>query len=72
MLAKTQVVLYLYNEFLEGKRISTDEIVGEYGMSIRTFRRYISELNAFFSNFNKPFIIRFSKKGKSYYLTRIA
>lgn len=69
MLLKTQVVLYLFDELSNGRKIYLQEVLSEFGMSIRTFRRYISEIQAYFTNFIKQKLIKYSMKEKTYYLT---
>lgn len=68
MLMKSQIILYIYDKLLEEKKLYSNEIIGEFGMSTRTFRRYISETQAFLTNFNKHKIIKYSMKDKCYLL----
>ncbi len=58
MVVKGQVLLYIYDELLNNKKISTKDIVEKFNISIRTFRRYISELNSFlFNNFKNQEVV---------------
>lgn len=50
MVSKSQIVLYIYSELINHKEIRLDEIVEKFDISIRTFRRYIAEINAYLSN----------------------
>lgn len=50
MIIKSQVVLYMYHKLMNSKGITLDEIVSKFNISIRTFRRYISEINVFLYN----------------------
>ena len=68
MLTKTQVVLFIYDELIHGKKIHTNSIIGEFNISLRTFRRYISEINAYFANFYKNTIIKYNRSEKYFYL----
>ena len=70
MLVKTQVVLYIFNELIEGRKIYMEEIVHEYEISIRTFRRYIGEINIYLSNFNKFKQIKYNNKENCYQLEK--
>ena len=68
MLVKTQVVLFMYEKLLNGENIYLDEIIGEFEISLRTFRRYINEINIYLANFNKFKQIKYSMKNKYYYM----
>ena len=50
---KSQIVLYIYEKLLLKEKVTTNELLGEFDVSVRTIRRYISEINAYLFNFNK-------------------
>jgi len=68
MIIKSQIVLYIYDELLSNRGIKTIDIVNKYGISIRTFRRYISEINSFFFNNYRNQIVEYDTLRKEYYL----
>ena len=58
MIIKSQIILYMYDKLINNKSLSIDEIINMYGISIRTFRRYISEINSFlFNNYKNQQVI---------------
>jgi hypothetical protein len=67
-MSKTQAVLLLYYELMEGKKISMDEFCADSLISIPTFKRYIQDIRCFLSN---AFINRdvvYSYKDHCYFL----
>ena len=40
----------MYDKLINGEKIVMDEILALFGISVRTFRRYISEINSFLYN----------------------
>ena len=50
MVAKSQIILYMYDMLINNNKIIMDEVIALFGISIRTFRRYISEINSFLYN----------------------
>lgn len=71
MLVKTQVVIYMYDELINNRHINMDQIMSEYEISVRTFRRYISEIQSYLFNFHKSKIVKYSMRDKCYYLADI-
>lgn len=69
MVVKSQIVLYIYDELINNKPLKMDEVLALFNISVRTFRRYISEINAFFCNnyINKE--IMYDYKNQYYYLS---
>ena len=45
MMNKSQVVLYMYDRLIRRKVIRTNDILNQYDISLRTFQRYIAEIN---------------------------
>lgn len=68
MINKSQSVLYIYDELINNKEIRLEDIINKYNISIRTFRRYISEINAFLSNNYKNQSVEYDYIRKVYYL----
>ena len=52
-MVKSQVIIYMYDLLINHKSFSKEEIIAEFNISERTFRRYISEINCYLSNFYK-------------------
>ena len=48
MEVKCQVVLRIYDDLVNNRKIYMNEVLTEYNISKRTFYRYISEINVFF------------------------
>lgn len=59
----------MYDSLIEGREFTMDEIVSLYRISIRTFRRYVAEINVFLYEQFKGKEVVFSKERKTYYLT---
>ena len=60
----------MYDELINEKHLYLEEIISEYGISLRTFRRYISEIQSYLFNFHKNMIVKYSMKDKCYYLSQ--
>ncbi len=68
MLSKSQIILYIYDVLLSNKEITINDVMNKYGISTRTFRRYISEINSFLCNNYRNQSIIYDSKRKCYYL----
>lgn len=68
MIVKTQIVVYMYDALINGEELCMDEILNEYNISVRTFRRYISEINSFLSNNYKNKTVTYDGFTNSYKL----
>mgnify|MGYP003294343824 CR=1 FL=1 len=68
MMSKSQVVLYIYDVLIKGGKIKTDEILNEFEISLRTFQRYIAEINDFFFNNFMNYYVKYDYELKYYYL----
>ena len=68
MIIKSQIILYMYDDLINGKRISLNDVINKHEISIRTFQRYIAELNAFLFNKYKNQVIVYDHENKEYYL----
>ena len=69
MMSKSQVVLYIYDVLIKGGKIKTDEILNNFEISLRTFQRYLSEINAFFFDNYINNCIKYDYENKYYFLT---
>ncbi len=70
MVVKSQVVLYIYDELINDREIKINNIICEYGISIRTFRRYIAEINAYLCNNFRNEVVVYDSIKRSYYLKK--
>ena len=68
MVLKTQIVLYMYDKLLSGKGFTVAEIISNFNISERTFRRYVSEINCFLANNYKEQQVGYSNDKKVYIL----
>lgn len=68
MLVKTQHVLFIFDELSKGKSINAKEIIDKFGITSRTFTRYISEINCYFFNFYIYKVVKYKRSTKEYRL----
>lgn len=68
MMNKSQVVLYMYDRLIRRKVIRTNDILNQYDISLRTFQRYIAEINDFFFNNFMNCSVAYNYENKYYYL----
>ncbi|MCM1513956.1 MAG: hypothetical protein NC090_03105 [Anaeroplasma bactoclasticum] len=54
---KTQIVLFIYEQFIDKGMVQPDEIKQKFSLEERTFLRYIAEVRAYLYNFYKGFDI---------------
>ena len=52
-LVKTQICLYIYEQFMDKKVINIMEIKNKFGLEDKTFMRYINEIRSYLYNFYK-------------------
>ena len=51
-MSKTQIILFIYYKMKNNGSVEIDEVLQKFQISVRTFRRYISEINFFcYNNF---------------------
>jgi hypothetical protein len=65
---KTQAVLFLYDLFQQRGEVSKQDFLNELEISPSSFKRYISELRIYFTNFDCYKDIAYHKKNDSYLL----
>ena len=58
----------MYDKLLSGKGFTIDEIISNFNISERTFRRYISEINCFLANNYKEQQVLFDLNKRVYLL----
>ena len=68
MEVKSQVVLRIYDDLMNNKKIYMNEVLAEYKISKRTFYRYISEINIFLCNNFKNQAVYYHRSDNSYRL----
>ena len=68
MISKSQVVLYIYDTLIRGGKIKTNEILNKFEISLRTFQRYIAEINDFFFNLYINKSVKYDYEEKYYYI----
>ena len=71
MIIKSQIILYIYDQLINGKEIKMNEILALYNISVRTFRRYISEINSFLYNNYKNQEVVYNHTRNSYCMEEI-
>ena len=72
MIIKSQIILYIYDKLINGKQVKTNEIVTLFNISVRTFRRYISEINSFLYNNYKNQEVVYNHSKNSYCIQEIS
>lgn len=50
-MVKSQIIIYIYDLLINNQSFTKEDIISEFNISERTFRRYISEINCYFDNF---------------------
>ena len=68
MINKCQIVLHIYDRLLQYGEIEMNSVLAEFNISVRSFRRYISEINAFLDNNYKNQCVKYKKTLNKYYL----
>lgn len=71
MIVKSQIILYMYDELINNREIKMNEIIALYDISVRTFRRYISEINSYLCNNYKNQTVVYDHYRNSYRLKSI-
>lgn len=67
-LNKSQIILKMYDSLIRKHNIKVNDYINKYNMSLRTFQRYIAEINAFLFNEFKNQIVSYDYENKFYYL----
>lgn len=66
--SKIEIVLYIYDQLLQNKVISSTQISNEFKISKRTFKRYIEDINGYFFNQYKNMEVIYDPHIKKYRL----
>ena len=69
--SKVEVVLYIYDQLISGKSVNASQIMNEFNICDRTFRRYISEINSFLYNNYKNQEVVYNHTRNSYCMEEI-
>lgn len=67
---KTQAVLALYDAFLTNSVVRKKDFLASVEISDISFKRYMSELRCYFTNFAPGFSIDYNRKEDAYHLIR--
>ena len=65
---KTQIVLTLFNYLVCGKTICRNDFCVRFGISCRTFYRYVREISCFLRGSRPDCVIDVSREGAEYRL----
>lgn len=68
MVVKSQIILYIYDKLKDNKVVTISEVINKFGVSVRTFQRYIAEIKAFLCNNFKNDYLEYDPIKKVYYL----
>ena len=69
---KTEIVLLLYDTLIGGESVSRAEFCAKYGLSERTFFRYMREINLFLRTHRPARVIDYSARRGEYVLVGCA
>lgn len=67
-LNKSQIILKMYDSLIHNEIVNMNDYINNYKMSVRTFQRYIAEINAFLYNEFKNQVVNYDYENKTYYL----
>lgn len=67
-LVKTQICLYIYEQFMDKKVINIMEMKNKFGLEDKTFMRYINEIRSYLYNFYKGKEIVYVRSEQAYKL----
>ncbi len=70
-LNKSQIILKMYDSLIRNYGIKINDYINKYNISLRTFQRYIAEINAFLFNEFKNQVVNYDHENKIYYLEDI-
>ena len=58
----------MYDSLIHNEIVNMNDYINNYKMSVRTFQRYIAEINAFLYNEFKNQVVNYDYENKTYYL----
>lgn len=67
-LNKSQIILKMYDSLIHNEIVNMNDYINNYKISVRTFQRYIAEINAFLYNEFKNQVVNYDYDNKTYYL----
>lgn len=67
---KTQAVLALYDAFLANSTVRKKDFLASVEISDISFKRYMSELRCYFTNFAPQLAISYNRKDDTYHLVK--
>ena len=67
-LNKSQIILKMYDSLIHNEIVNMNDYINNYKISVRTFQRYIAEINAFLYNEFKNQVVNNDYDNKTYYL----
>ena len=67
-LNKAQIILKMYDSLIHNEIVNMNDYINNYKISVRTFQRYIAEINAFLYNEFKNQVVNYDYDNKTYYL----
>lgn len=67
-LNESQIILKMYDSLIHNEIVNMNDYINNYKMSVRTFQRYIAEINAFLYNEFKNQVVNYDYENKTYYL----
>ena len=67
---KIESVLYIYDALLSGQRIARNAFCAQFGISERTFYRYMSEINAFLRKHKPEYIVDVKEPAGGYFIKK--
>ena len=70
-MCKGIAILYIYDKLLQGEEVYMETIINDLNISVRTFRRYISDIKTFLYDNFKNQTIAYSKIKNSYSLRNL-
>lgn len=67
-LNKSQIILKMYDSLIHNEIVNMNDYINNYKICVRTFQRYIAEINAFLYNEFKNQVVNYDYENKTYYL----
>ena len=68
---KAELILFLYDEFTGGKKISRAEFCAEHSIVERTFYRYLREITVFLRAHRPSYIVDGAGREGVYFLKKV-
>lgn len=65
-----KMLLAMYDTLINGGRVSRRGVCAQYGLSERTFYRYMREISAFLREYKSDCVIDLSRDGAEYFIKK--